>query len=178
MKLSCFYSTSLLLSCLLFGRFSGAASEIRFNERGVLECETFRAGIVHRDRGWNSTEQQKLPSAAERSGGNGRETFRFPFRGFQAEQTAFFVLFESIAQLLPPCGMREVARGQNVYALGPGPCGQMGNGEAGTGGPGEAGMDVQVGSEHGRLATGQSSGKAGIVPGRLPWYSGNGSLAQ
>ena len=87
MKLSCFYSTSLLLSCLLFGRFSGTASEIRFNERGVLECETFRAGIVHRDRGWNSTEQQKLPSAAERSGGNGRETFRFPFRGFQAEQT-------------------------------------------------------------------------------------------
>ena len=46
-----------LLTFFLLCLFDVSASAIRFNERGVLECETFHAGIVHRDRSWNATEQ-------------------------------------------------------------------------------------------------------------------------
>lgn len=87
MKISGINTISTLLLLFLFCRFSVSASAIRFDERGVLECETFSAGIVHRDRGWNSTEQRKLSAAAERISQNNSEKFRFPFHGFQAEQT-------------------------------------------------------------------------------------------
>ena len=87
MKISGINTISTLLLLFLFCRLSVSASAIRFDERGVLECETFSAGIVHRDRGWNSTEQRKLSAAAERISQNNGEKFRFPFHGFQAEQT-------------------------------------------------------------------------------------------
>ena len=74
-------------------------------------------------------------------------------RMLQTQESAFFIGRERVAQLLPPYGMREVARGQYVYALDSGPCRKVRNGETGTCGAGETGMDMQVGSEHGRLAT-------------------------
>lgn len=77
-----------LLTFFLLCLFDVSASAIRFNERGVLECETFHAGIVHRDRSWNATEQQKLSEAAKQSRRDNHMTFRFPFCGFQVEQTA------------------------------------------------------------------------------------------
>ena len=70
-------------------------------------------------------------------------------RRFQAEEAAFVVEFEGVAQFLPPDGMREVARGQHVDALDSGPCRQMGKSETRTCGSGKTGMDMQVGSEHG-----------------------------
>ena len=44
-----------LLTFFLLCLFDVSASAIWFNERGVLECETFHAGIVNRDRTWNAT---------------------------------------------------------------------------------------------------------------------------
>ena len=79
---------TFLLTFFLLRLFDASASAIRFNERGVLECETFHAGIVHRDRSWNATEQQKLSEAAKQSRRDNHVTFRFPLCGFQVEQTA------------------------------------------------------------------------------------------
>ena len=130
----------------------GGQPDAQFFRRVKIRNVDKTVYLAHRSVLFVNGADFRFQHEARRRGRHSRERGDFPFhvicpeRLFQAVKPALLVRLQSFAQFLPPCGMREIAGGQQVYPLGPRPCRQMRHGKPPAGRPGKTGMNMQIGA--------------------------------